>query len=201
MSQGGRHAYLIIAHRDDICFRSLLTMLDDDRNDVFIHMDSKNRRYEEQDVNQLFSHSSVVHIRRRNVTWGSRRQIDIEIELLEAAVNDGHYDFYHLLSGQDLPLKNQDSIHAFFDNHPGEEFVRFQDPTFQFDDRVRQYHFFQSVLGRRWSKSRWNVKLLDWQKRMGVWRHRNLSFQKGTNWFSITDDLARHIVSQKKKLR
>lgn len=201
ISRGDRHAYLIIAHRDDLCFRTLLTLLDDVRNDIFIHMDSKNKTYDQVSVNHGLSHSGVYHLKRRSVIWGSRSQIDVEIELLEAATKRGRYSYYHLLSGQDLPLKSQDFIHSFFENHAGKEFVRFQDPVFRFDDRVRQYHLFQDHLGRRWFESRWNRKLLNGQKRMGIWRHRNLSFQKGTNWFSITDALARYIVSKKRWLK
>ncbi len=45
-----------------------------------------------------------------------------EYELLEAAFESGReYDYVHLISGADLPLKNQDEIHRYFDEHKGEE--------------------------------------------------------------------------------
>ena len=33
-----KHAYLIIAHQCDDTYRTLLKMLDDPRNDIYIHM-------------------------------------------------------------------------------------------------------------------------------------------------------------------
>ena len=40
-----RHAYLIVAHKSDKLFEILCDLLDDDRNDIFIHMDVKNQGY------------------------------------------------------------------------------------------------------------------------------------------------------------
>lgn len=36
-----KQAYLIIAHKDDLTFRTLISMLDNENNDIFIHMDKK----------------------------------------------------------------------------------------------------------------------------------------------------------------
>ena len=43
-----RHAYLILAHKFDYVFCSLLKMIDDERNDIFIHMDKKIERTKNQ---------------------------------------------------------------------------------------------------------------------------------------------------------
>ena len=45
-----RQAYLIVAHKDDFVFRTLLRMLDDVRNDIFIHMDIKNKSYHQEET-------------------------------------------------------------------------------------------------------------------------------------------------------
>lgn len=41
-----RHAYLVLAHKDDAVFRALLASLDDTSNDIFVHMDIKNTSYD-----------------------------------------------------------------------------------------------------------------------------------------------------------
>ena len=38
-----KQAYLIIAHKDDLTFRTLISMLDNENNDIFIHMDKKSK--------------------------------------------------------------------------------------------------------------------------------------------------------------
>ena len=40
-----------------------------------------------------------------------------------------------------------------------------------------------------------NRCFLKMQRIVGVFRHKNVRFQKGPQWFSITDDFARHILS------
>ena len=36
-----KHAFLIIAHKLDFTLSTLLSLLDDKRNDIFIHIDKK----------------------------------------------------------------------------------------------------------------------------------------------------------------
>lgn len=36
-----RHAYCIIAHNDSYCLQTLVNLIDDDRNDIFIVSDKK----------------------------------------------------------------------------------------------------------------------------------------------------------------
>lgn len=37
----GKHAFLVMAHKDDEVLHTLMRILDDERNDIFIHMDAK----------------------------------------------------------------------------------------------------------------------------------------------------------------
>jgi len=37
--------------------------------------------------------------------------ISVEMQLLRKATSTDAYQYYHLLSGRDLPIKNQDFIH------------------------------------------------------------------------------------------
>lgn len=193
MSINSKHAYLILAHRDDVCFRTLLAMLDDIRNDIFIHMDKKCSEYKEQVIAASLNHSKVYHVDRLNIAWGGVKMIEAEIILLKKATSIDQYQYYHLLSGQDLPIKSQDSIHNFFEQNKGKEFVRFNHPTFQYYERVQIYHFFQDKLGRNWQNI-FNRILLKAQSIIGVKRNKGISFYKGTQWFSITDSFARYVV-------
>lgn len=36
-----KHAYLIIEHKDNFVLETLIELLDDSRNDIFIHIDKK----------------------------------------------------------------------------------------------------------------------------------------------------------------
>ncbi len=193
-----RHAYLIMAHNQPEVLNQLLRALDYAGNDIYLHLDAK------MDVSSLhlsplqFGTLSVLEDR-LDVKWGDFSQIACELLLLEQAVGEKHA-YYHLLSGVDLPLKPQREIHRFFAENRGTEFVQFYGPEIdrRTKDRVGKYHF---VIRRRAEKSLF-YKLTDkvlLGVQIGVDRTRdtNIVFQKGANWFSITDELARYVLSKK----
>lgn len=193
-----QHAYLIIAHRNDYTFQTLLSLLDDERNDVFIHMDIKNRLYSPTGTEEHFHCSNVYHTPERlNVQWGGYSLIAAELLLLKTATSSGRYKYYHLLSGQDLPIKSQDYIHSFFKSSYGKEFVAFDDSVFKWQQRVNLYHIFQEQIGRKQSfPFQINNIFLGFQRLIGINRNKNVVFPKGANWFSITDDLAHFVLSK-----
>ena len=66
-----KHAYLIIAHKDDYTFQTLLSLLDDERNDIFIHMDKKNEDYRFEESVKHIKKSRIYQVEQRNdVVWG-----------------------------------------------------------------------------------------------------------------------------------
>lgn len=200
-----KHAYLIIAHKDDYTFYSLLNALDDERNDLFIHMDCKNKGYIAKKAEQSIRFSRVYHTERTKVTWGAYSQINAELLLIKAALGTGYsYSYYHLLSGEDLPIKTQDEIHNFFDANHGKEFVRFQSEMFSYYDRVQYWQLFRERIGRG-NKHRILLKMnsafIRVQNLLGIKRNKEIRFQKGDNWFSITNRLAQYVVKQEKWIK
>lgn len=70
MEESIKQAYLIIAHKDDLTFKTLISMLDDEGNDIFIHMDKKNKKYNNEETESLVKKAKVYHSPRSSVTWG-----------------------------------------------------------------------------------------------------------------------------------
>ncbi|CCY12337.1 glycosyltransferase [Porphyromonas sp. CAG:1061] len=64
--------------------------------------------------------------------------------LLRAATSRDSYQYFHLISGADLPLKSQDEIHAFFSAHQGQEFIGYSqyDYSKEVMGKVHRYHLF-----------------------------------------------------------
>ena len=117
-----KHAYLIMAHTQPELLKMLLRKLDDERNDIYLHIDSKAKDYPLDEVATVLQKANCVFTERTDVKWGSYSQINCEMVLLKEAVKCEHA-YYHLLSGMDLPIKSQDDIHAFFEKYDGLEFV------------------------------------------------------------------------------
>ena len=194
----GRHAYLITAHNNFQALEKLISLLDDPRNDIYMNLDKKAKKVNKNGFKT--KNSSLYFIKRINVRWGGFSQIKCELSLLKAAYKK-NYDYYHLLSGADLPLKTQDYIHDFFIKNKGKEFIHFD--NYQYDntnnERIMFYHFFQNTKHTK-IKSRLRIKLLNFQKMIGINRIKSVKtgFQKGSNWFSITDNFAGYILSNEK---
>lgn len=198
-----KQAYLIVAHKCDKSFLTLLRMLDHPRNDIFIHMDKKNKLYDEASVEKLMSYSPIRHTKRTKVSWGAYSMINAELLLLELATSVGVYEHYHLLSGEDLPIKKQDIITSFFEQYTDKEFVAVNSDIFTSQYRTRYYHFFREVLNKKGHNivRAVNKVVIKIQQFLGVYRNQNINFQKGSQWFSITDGFARYVITQKAWIR
>ena len=64
-----KHAYLIMAHNSPRILRVLLEMIDDERNDIFLHVDKKSNLLKE---NKFAMKKAGLHVleKRINVKWG-----------------------------------------------------------------------------------------------------------------------------------
>ncbi|MEZ4628309.1 MAG: beta-1,6-N-acetylglucosaminyltransferase [Eubacteriales bacterium] len=107
---------------------NLLRLLNDPKNDIYIHIDKKAQGFTEAEMRAAAPDCRVAFVPRLDARWGSEVFIDAMVSLVALASREEHV-FYHLLSGVDLPLKSQREIHAFFEAHAGEEFVSFERET------------------------------------------------------------------------
>ena len=175
-------------------------MLDDERNDIYIHIDSKSV-YNPMILN-VCRKSKVIMTERVRVNWGGYSVVKATMVLLKAAVKNGPYEYYHLLSGTDLPLKSQNEIHDFFDRNYGKEFISVR-PCDQME-RVMYYYFAQdcfsrdSIIGKIIKKTMRKISL-SIQRIIGIDRTKKSKFKKwgiGSQFFDITDSFARYLLKK-----
>ena len=193
-----KHAYLIMAHTQPELLKKLLQMLDDERNDIYLHIDSKAKDYPLDEIAAVLQKSKCIFTERTDVKWGSYSQIHCEMLLLKEAVKTEHA-YYHLLSGMDLPIKSQEQIFAFFEKYNGLEFVDEDGATISEAalSRVKYTHKFYGKAGS--VKDILGALSVKGQKLLGVdktQKYGNIIFQKGRNWFSITHGLAKLVVEK-----
>ena len=195
----GKHAYLILAHKYDDLFKTIMKIIDYPENDIFLHMDIKCKEYNPEENVQSLKFSRLFHTKRTDITWGGYSLIRAEFLLLELATREGSYDYYHLISGQDLPLMKQEEIHKKLEGDTKEYIEVIADKIIN-PERVRYFHFIKNK-GDLKSKLIRDRKFSEFQRKCGICRNRNLEIRKGSQWFSITDDLARYILSKKRWTR
>lgn len=192
-----------MAHGSLPLLRVLLSMLDDERNDIFLHIDRKSDMLDGAEPLVLSKARLFLLEQRVDVRWGNLSQIKAEYVLFEEALKHGPYAYYHLLSGQDLPIKSQDYIHQFFEQHQGKEFVGINHgEEFEWDclRKMMRYWLFTSLTRSKYGALNAITRRLNKYLSMLLmpFLHRQkMDFAKGANWVSITQACVEYVVSQK----
>ncbi len=199
-----KHAYLIIAHNEPWLLKTLVEMLDDVRNDIYITIDSRTDISIFKEVKA--AKSNLVFTKQCNNRWGSVKQIVTEYELFETASKAGPYAYYHLLSGIDLPIKSQNYIHAECDKLQGREFVGFATDSAEVRKGIKRktdyYYVFQTHFRSSNKMMRWMIYAIQqgcilMQRALGLRRRYGVELKKGCNWVSITDDFCKYLIAHK----
>lgn len=199
-----KHAYLIMAHGNFEQLQFLVHLLDCGQNDIFIHIDKKT---EICDLSLKTKYSAVTIFQKYKIYWGTYSQVECELFLLRQAIQ-GSYDYYHLLSGADMPLKNMKMINSFFEKNNGIEFVTVVSPK-QYDAevvrRAKYYHFFTRLRHTNFSIVNSFFTVVDRCSiviQMFLRINRNSKYcpkvYYGPNWFSITNDCARYVIANER---
>lgn len=201
-----RHAYMILAHHQFDLLALLCSLLDHPQHDLFIHVDKHAKDFDETLILNAVRHSHVYFIPRTHITWGGTHMIHTELRLLHAALEHGPYSYYHLLSGVDLPLRPADEIHSFFEAHAGSEFIHFSEEDYNQKKagHINRYYWFGNLYSRDkgifFHVERISLVL---QAKLKIKRSRKNPppFKCGSQWFSITEDLARYTVQNEKWIK
>lgn len=195
-----RHAFLVIAHNNFSILESLLEILDNSNSTFFIHID-KRAIYNKEKLVRCVKKSKIVFVNSKKIIWGHFSQVDCELRLLRAA-SKMHFDYYHLISGVDMPLHTLQEMDEILSENRWAEYIHFDAPkvnTCDYD-RIRYYHI---MPGREIWKRKINGIGIRLQKLLKIDRLKNQNFiiQKGANWFSITDNLVQAIIRDEKIIR
>lgn len=201
-----KHAYLIMAHNNWNILKLLLKSLDTEYNDFYLHIDSKVKSFDEKELREAVKKSSLYFIDRKSVKWADYSQIDVTLDLLQSALNNGGYSYYHLLSGTDMPIKSAKYIYNFFESS-GKEFVGVASwgGKKYVERRVKYYHILPKLNYFRKSRP---LKGLDrateyFQKLLMIDRTKSSDFVfcDGWQWFSITKGFCEYALSERYNIK
>lgn len=207
-----KHAFLIIAHNNWWQLNNLVKLLDHKDNDIYIHIDKKSRGLNVAELVDNVRYSQVKVFSQYKVFWGGYSIVQVEMFLLENAYRIG-YDYYHIISGVDLPLKSMEYIHNFFEENNGYDFISYDDEKLINDPeiarRTKYYHFLQNY--RRRFKFKWVNNFFTFCERVllvlqicfRVNRTKNLNWQikYGSQWVSVTNALVVELLNNKEKIK
>ena len=202
-----RHAYLILAHANPYVLEKLILLLDDERNDIYIHVDKKVKDFNFVFFSQLVKKSRLKFIDRIKVYWGHVSLVEAELKLFRAAFEDGDYTYYHLISGSDLPLKSQDEIHDFFKANEGSEFIGFSDDLFDLN-RVDKIYIFPKYMRAKANEPlkrivrKLRLSFISLQGKLGYSKTKKEGtiFKFGSQWVSVSKDFVLALLAQEKNI-
>ena len=208
-----RHAYLIMAHTQWDLLDKLIKLLDYEWNDIFIHIDKKANIAPTEELRKHVLYSRIIIVERISVFRGSYSLFDAEMKLLKTACDFGDYSYYHLLSGQDLPLRDQNYIYEFFEKNFGRNFIDIVAPGQLRKEWYERASLFQFFLQASLVNSMLTIpakcvrKITLFLQRMArinrfeKYEKQGFSLCFGSNWFSITRPFAEYLIENERLIR
>jgi hypothetical protein len=148
-----KHAILITCYKDIDFINQIIEYFDYDF-DFFIHIDKKCK--EKCNLKNTYR----VHIYKQyKVYWGGLNHCKSILLLIKEAVNKGNYDYFHLITCSDFPIKPLSEFKSFFEQHKEQSFMEyFKLPRENWwlnggEDRIRFYWFGVDFFDmRKWRK-------------------------------------------------
>lgn len=204
-----KHAILVMGHGNLSILKRMIEILDDPKYDFYIHIDQKSSDNGKW-LSDYCKYARCFYAERNAVYWGHHSMTDVAAALLAMAVSSGReYDYYHLVSGVDMPIKTPNEIDAFFEENAGTQFVRliYPDREKMHDWRMK-YRYPLLKLYRRSNKLLMNAQKLLYSRIIRLPRRPGTSILRdkgwrvyaGDEWFSITDSLAKELVAMEKDM-
>ena len=206
-----KNAYLIIAHGNYHQLQRLLKQLDDENNDMYIHINSLVSMPNVDEIYSSVKKSKIVFSDRIPVVWGEYGILEAMLVALRCAKSNGKYDYYHVLTGADIPLKTNKEIETFlvdnlYNNESNNKLRTnyiYIDDTITHKTKARVIHY--NLLVKYWRnpnpfirKGAKGINEIGYyiQKLLRVDRVKklNLSIKKGAPWWSISDEFAEFVL-------
>ena len=189
----------MLAHKNLNQLDRLLERLSPDF-DIYLHLDQK------WDIDEAHfkKYANVFLTKRYTINWGSYQQVQADAELFIQAFKKD-YDYYMLISGQDLPIKTNKQIKAFLEEQKHTSFVNYE--AFPKKDWVEHFEGGYSRVtyyyGFDFKKNWWGyirkkalALVRSLQKRTGLKRKlQPLQYYGGWNWVNLNREAMTFIVN------
>jgi hypothetical protein len=197
-------AILILVHRLPAqAIRLIQTLLHDKDITVFVHVDLKSPEVFDSLYSEFSGNANVVFTPLRcRVYWGSYNQIRATLELMKTARAHQDFDYYSLVSGQDLPIKPLHELKDYLKKNSGKEFIvhfKLPDPGNWGGngglDRLQLYWLDAKIPRYSFTYRRINDFIHKIQKRFNFKRKLKYELYGGFNWFTLSGIAVSYILN------
>ncbi len=195
-------AYCILAHENKEHLKRLVASLRSHENPeahFFLHIDKKSSlRVTAEEL------PDVEHVPAVEVHWGGFSMVDAALNLFQAAMEKGPFDYYVLISGVDYPIRSNAFINNFFAKNVGANFMnvvkmpgngktmdRVQFPYIQGADRTKGFvAFTKKVINKV-------VRVLNIRNSLPA-EYKNIQFYGGSSWVTYSHEGLRYTLEYAK---
>ena len=120
-----QHAILITAYKNFEQLTDLVEAFAASNFKCYIHIDKK-APFSKEELKSLSDKENVSFVvRHYNVYWGGSNHLRAILQLLDEAYKNPENQYFHLITGQDYPIKSLEEIDAFYKEHKGKEFLEY----------------------------------------------------------------------------
>ncbi|MBQ8867133.1 MAG: hypothetical protein IJ013_05365 [Bacteroidaceae bacterium] len=200
MKYRSKQVILILAHKNIQQLIKLVSYFEG-KCDLFIHVDKK-AKFSKEDLISLSKMPGVKKVYQRfSVSWAGFSILRCELFLLKEALKHSNGDYFHLLSGQDYPLKPlNEFLHYFHETEKAGFLSCSQLPHTQFDNGTyfrMQYYVLTDWINAKPKEGKNKVlKFIDWQRKLNFKRRIPDQIERlygGSAWFSICRRCAEYL--------
>lgn len=198
-------AFLISASKDPVHLKRLIDSLPKD-SEFYVHIDHKSCITA---FTKLIDDPRVFFLPERvSVVPDSILEVKCQVELLRAAIVEGHADYFILIDGTDYPLWSNNRIKAFFEQARAEHREILQGISMLHQGKASEpYQIFHFLADEPWRKGSLKARLRDALNKAVAATHLSKSLKihcpektytlyKGAPCWGITPELALSIVTE-----
>lgn len=197
------HGYAIMVHKNLEQIKRLINAIDDERNEIHIHIDKKSKIIKEDILNLIPQTKAKIFVYKEiSVYWASFKQTKAELYLFKNIIKNNRIKYIHLLSESCYPLKSQNYIHSKLLNS-NDLFIGFNKDNMSFaENSFRYYNFLIDKIDFRKYKiiRGFNKISKNIQKLFGINRLNNFDIQlrHGSNWCTITYEFCHYLLENER---
>lgn len=198
-----KQAILITAYHNLDHLHEQIQFFDDPDFEIYIHFDQKNY-LSKSEKNALKKYYQVKLISTKfKVNWGGFNHLLSILLIMREAYKNPKINYFHLISGQDYPLKRIEEFKSFFESSPESGYLE----TFRFPhtgwggghgmDRVLYYNFYDIFDAKSEKGNLILNKLILLQKRLNLRRKfsaENDELFGGSTWWSLSRECVRYVL-------
>lgn len=198
------HAFLIQAHNQPQLIKLIVDILNKKNHYFFIHIDKKSYKLlDSYEIKILSKMNNVKIYSFMKVNWGSCNQFLVSLQLLKKVMESNiQCEYYHLISGADIPLKNGNDFDLFFLNKDKSYIGLVNKDEAQNHKQRLLIYYLRDIMNYRGNfAGKCICKILEKFQfillRHGIKIRSKLNFElyKGSQWWSLNKKIVQYILS------